>query len=184
MLINTDNYATYTILLDPLNGRVKKKTLMFSFIQLAVHMQRIPEMNPRTRSLWQGLFQGSIPAISIVENIWTNIGNVWKVCFCRRQSLLSPSGIWHSSLVAAHERFQLARTLITVILMRHMLISTINEGVWGKTTIYPSSVAHSDGCDRFCIHGLQPYIFRPKFNPQLDASSSEEELERLWKEVS
>lgn len=85
-----------------------------------------------------------------------------KVCFCRRQSLLPPSGIWHSSLVAAHERFQLARTLITVILMRHMLISTINEGVWGKTTIYPSSVAHSNGCDRFCIHGLQPYICRPQ----------------------
>lgn len=36
--------------------------------------------------------------------------------------------------------FQPARTLITVILMRHMLISPIDEGVWGETSSYPSSL--------------------------------------------
>lgn len=125
------------------------------------------EKPPRKASL-----KGTSPAAPIVENIWKSVLNVSEPCFWRTLSLLWPSGIWHSSLAGAHERFQPARTLITTILMRHKLISLINEGVWGKSTIYPSTTAHSDGWDRFCIHGIRLYIFRPEIKPQLGARSS------------
>lgn len=100
-------------------------------------------MSPGLESSGKASFKDSQPASSsIVENTEICRQSLQSLFFSGRQSLLWPSGIWHSSAVAAHERFQPARTLITVILMRHMLISPINEGVWGKTSIYPSSIAH------------------------------------------
>lgn len=173
--LGSETYALFELTRE--TGGKNTRISIHCFISVCAITQSAEEQHSVIESspgvLWEGFFQ---PGFPIVENTWSSIVKVWKVCFCRRQSLLWPSGIWLSSVVAAHERFQLARTLITVILMRHMLISPINEGVWGKTTIYPSSIAHSNGGDRFAYMGFSHMALDPNSTPSWMSL-----YQRLWK---